>query len=119
MSYNAKKNNERIIEEIKKKRFSLEAFAEMLGTTRQTLSNYLKSDMPLSTFIKICELLQLEPSTFFLENSGTIQNAMNSKNVNQTNGINDVENALLKQENLHLKEKIELLERLVNSYKNT
>lgn len=118
MNYDVNNINKKLLEEIKGRRFSIESFAELVGTSRQTLSNWLKSDMPLSTFIKICKLLQLEPSTFFLQNNGNLNNAINSKNVAQSIGQNDLQKELLIQENKHLKEKIELLERLVNASKS-
>lgn len=110
MSYQVKNINEKLSEEIKNNRFSLESFAEKVGTSRQSLSNWLKSDMQLSTFIKICELLNLQPSTFFLENKGNINNAMHSPNATQTISNTDKENDLLKQEIKFLREKIEWLE---------
>ena len=118
MSYNIKKVTQKIGEEIKKERFNLETFAEMVGTSRQTLSNWLKSDMPLSKFLEICERLELEPSTFFLaSNAGIIQTTSDSKNVSQTatNGTTEID--LLRQEVKHLKEKIELYERLLEARK--
>lgn len=117
MSYDVKKINEKLSEEIKNNRFSLESFAEKVPTSRQTLSNWLKSDMQLSTFIRICELLNLQPSTFFLEQNGNINNAMNSPNTTQTISNTDKENDLLRQENKFLREKIEWLETRLKSEK--
>lgn len=50
------------------------------------------------------------------KNDGNIQNAVNNKNLSQdiTHKLNEYE--LLKQENQHLKEKIQLLERLLKTY---
>lgn len=117
MSYNVKEVTKKISEEIKKERFSLETFAEMAGTSRQTLSNWLKSDMPLSKFLEICSLLKLNPSTFFLENHGVIQNATNSSNVNVNQNVGTgAELELLRQDNKRLAEQIELYKKLLESY---
>lgn len=111
MSYDVKKIGEKLLEEIKNNRYSLESFAELLNTSRQTLSNQLKNDMPLSMYLNICDKLKLNPATFL--NSGNIQTAIGNRDVNQTISNTSLEFELLKQENKHLKEKIELLERLM------
>lgn len=51
---------------------------------------------------------------FSLKNKGNIQNAVNNKELSQSLNQNVLEHELLKQENLHLKEKVKLLERLLN-----
>lgn len=117
MNYSVKEINQKVSEEIKKERFSLETFADKIGTTRQTLSNWLKGDMPLSKFLEICSLLKLEPSTFFLENNGVIQNATNSSNVSVNQNIGTgAELELLRQDNKRLAEQIELYKKLLESY---
>lgn len=51
------------------------------------------------------------------KNDGNIQNALNNKNLSQNlNPISSSDYELLKLENHHLKEKIKLLERLLNTY---
>lgn len=119
MIYDTEKVIRELVIEVEKQRISKRELSSMAKISRQTLDNYLKlNNMPLSIFIKLCELLKLNPSSFFLENNGVIQNATNSSNVsvNQNVGAGG-ENELLKQENKHLKEKIELYERLLESYR--
>ncbi|WP_337041291.1 hypothetical protein [Emticicia sp. 17c] len=116
MAYEVKSIGEKLLEEIKNKRYSIESFAELLSTSRQTLSNQLKNDMPLSTFLNACEKLDLSPAAFF--NTGNIQNAINNKGINQSINNSTLELELLKQENKYLKEKVELLERLLKATNN-
>lgn len=50
------------------------------------------------------------------KNDGNIQNAVNNKKTSQEITQQPIDYELLKQENEHLKEKIQLLERLLESY---
>ena len=51
-------------------------------------------------------------------NDGNIQNAVNTKKTSQDIAQQSIDYELLKQENRHLKEKVQLLERLLESYQN-
>lgn len=118
MTYQQKKISNEFINSVEKLGITKKRLSESLNIARQTLDIYLKEgEMPLSIFIKLCELLNLQPSTFFLENTGNINNAMHSPNTNQNMNVGNHENELLKQEIRHLKDKIELYERLIESYK--
>lgn len=93
-------------------------FYEGLGMTATGFAQSLeRKSLSLNNFIKLCELLKLEPSTFFLENNGVIQNATNSSNVsvNQNVGAGG-ELELLRQDNKRLAEQIELYKKLLESY---
>lgn len=50
------------------------------------------------------------------KNDGNIQNAVNNKNLSQDLNPTHAEFELLKQENRHLKEKVQLLEKLLETY---
>lgn len=94
---------------------------EGLGMTATGFGQSLeRKTITLNNFIKLCELLKLEPSTFFLENNGVIQNATNSNNVsvNQNVGTGGTggELELLRQDNKRLAEQIELYKKLLESY---
>lgn len=119
MSYDLKKIGNVFKERIEKLRILKKEVIEWIGVSRTTLETYLqKGEMPLSIFIELCERLDLEPSTFFLaSNAGIIQTTSDSKNVSQTatNGTTEID--LLRQEVKHLKEKIELYERLLKAHK--
>lgn len=93
-------------------------YYEGLGMSGTGFSQSLeRKTITLNNFIKLCELLNLQPSTFFLENKGNINNAMHSPNVTQTISNTDKENELLKQEIKFLREKIEWLETRLKSEK--
>jgi len=108
-----------MIEEILKK---LEKSIESSGNTKKFYYEGLgmsgtgfsqsieRKTITLNNFIKLCELLNLQPSTFFLENKGNINNAMHSPNTNQSINSNERETNLLREENKFLREKIEWLE---------
>lgn len=111
MNYNLQNFGNKFKEGIENKRLMKKEVIEGLNVSRTTLDTYLeKGEMPLSIFIKLCELLNLQPSTFFLENKGNINNAMHSPNTTQTISNTDKENELLRQEIKFLREKIEWLE---------
>lgn len=127
MDYNVRTILENVLEEMKKKGVTKRKVYNFLEVSPQTLDNYFnhKSDITLDVFLNICDLLQTRPESFLsdninsgISNSGNIQNAIKNKGVTQTISNSSVEYELLKQENKHLKEKVELLERLVESYKN-
>lgn len=77
-----------------------------------------RKTITLNNFIKLCELLKLNPSTFFLENTGNFQNAVNSPNNNQNMNTDDSREKLLREENKFLREKIEWLESRLKDAKN-
>lgn len=50
------------------------------------------------------------------KNEGNIQNAENNKNLSQDITQQQIDYELLKQENKHLREKVQLLEKLIETY---
>lgn len=118
MIYNTEKVIRELVIEVEKQRISKRELSSMAKISRQTLDNYLKlNNMPLSIFIKLCELLKLNPSSFFLENHGVIQNATNSSNVSVNQNVGTgAELELLRQDNKRLAEQIELYKKLLESY---
>lgn len=112
MNYDFKKIGNTFQKEIENQRILKKEVVEFLKLSRTTLDTYLeKGEMPLSIFIKLCELLKLEPSTFFLENTGTMNNAVNSPNATQSIANSEKEKDLLKEEIKFLREKIDWLEK--------
>lgn len=120
MLYETQEVIQNMLEEMKKQGVTKRSIYNLLDITPQTLDNLIKkSSITLSDFLTICEHLKLNPSALFASdnNTGNIQNAINNKGVTQSITNTGVDYELLKQENKHLKEKVELLERLVESYK--
>lgn len=119
MTYELKKVALEFNNSLEKSGIMKKKIAEDLGVSRQTLDVYLKEgEMPLSKFYQLCDILKINPVVFFDGNSGNIQNAVNNRGVTQTISNSSVDYELLKQENKHLKEKVELLERLLKTYQN-
>lgn len=121
MLYETQEVVQNLLDEMKKQGVTKRSIYNLLDITPQTLDNLIKkSSFSLNDFIAISKYLKLNPTIFFSSgsNSGNIQNANSNRDVTQTISANNMDYELLKQENKHLKEKIELLERLIESYKS-
>lgn len=116
-----------VLDQMKKKGTTKRSIYNLLEISPTTLDNYfsLKYPITLSHFLKICELLNLNPSFFFndeatIVNDITVQYATGKKvKQNQTTGDTIVNNSneVLRVENEGLKKEIALLKELLEVYK--
>jgi transcriptional regulator with XRE-family HTH domain len=107
MNYNADNVIVQILANVKKLRYTKQELADYVKISRQTLDNYIaKKDLPLSTFIEICNFLKLNPSYFFENMNLTNSNVQNAtgENIKQVSNVSDNEKEFLRL-------KIEFLER--------
>ncbi len=117
-----------VLDQMKKKNITKRAVYNFLSVSPNTLDNYFNDKYPitLTHFIKICELLKLNPSFFFETNhtnvisDSTVQTAT-GKGIKQNIGAtpstkNDSE--ILRVENEGLKKENALLREMIEMYKN-
>ena len=126
MNYNTEGIMDGILAVMQKQRFTKQELADNVKISRQTLDNYIaKKELPLSTFVKICQFLNLNPSIFFdttttILNDSPVQYATGKK-IKQTQTTGDVyyDNSIdvLRVENEGLKKEIALLKELLEVYK--
>lgn len=119
----------RVLDQMKKKDITKRAVYNFLSISPNTLDNYFNAKYPitLTHFIKICELLKLNPSFFFeanhtnLVNEGSL-NVAAGKKINQSIGStgshDNKEAEILKIENEGLKKEVALLREMLEMYKN-
>ncbi len=116
-----------VLDQMKKKGVTKRAVYNFLSISPNTLDNYFnnKYQITLTHFLKICELLKLNPSFFFeanhtnLVNEGNLQYAT-GKQIKQTIGQanESKESEILRIENEGLKKEVALLREMLEMYKN-
>lgn len=118
-----------VLDQMKKKDITKRAVYNYLSVSPNTLDNYFNAKYPitLTDFLKICELLKLNPSFFFdaqttnLVNEGNL-NYATGKNINQSIGASashdNKETEILRVENEGLKKENALLREMIEMYKN-
>lgn len=113
------------IRDIEFKRKSLQIsqddFSEKIGITRFTYKKLLDNqDFRLQQLIKMSEILEIPFFELFEKKAenGNFYVGDNSVNGNKINISTSNEMELLKQENKHLKEKVKLLENMIELFKN-
>lgn len=118
-----------LLSEMKKKGVTKRSVYNFLEISPSTLDGYFSGKYPISLndYIKLCKLLELNPSFFFEANHTNLVNEGNlnyatGKRVNQTIGATpsheNKENEILRVENEGLKKENALLREMIEMYKN-